>query len=430
VNFLKRNVFYIACGLAAAGGVALAVTGLGAMPDVEEELEKAKGVYDGLGRLTSRPANEDTITAEKVRIDMVLADADQVLKKAEELYGYEPLVADVFPDGDNDARFRFRERYNEAMTELFESLKPGAPATRRDVDLMTERIEKEIFRESQKGLDEGALPDDMAAEGPAYTKAGVLTKAGVKNRAVQRAAIQNALNMYVYATPDVPTAKSSKTGKVVTSSLNYHPYMSNTDELDPPIAEDVWAAQLEYWIQKDVVDAINTINEQAGDESKAKGGDRWVGVMPVKELISIRFAEQYILDDDDAFVGAKPGGQNEALPCGTRNTVFTNSQSNAEYDVVQFTVKLIMDQRDIMKFVKEMSEGRFHTLLRVAYTSEEPNRYMTERIYGPDPIVNVVLDFETIMLPSVFHPLMPQVVCDMYDHIECPERDTEEEEEG
>jgi hypothetical protein len=54
---------------------------------------------------------------------------------------------------------------------------------------------------------------------------------------------------------------------------------------------------------------------------------------------------------------------------------------------------------------------------------------MVEKIYGSEPVVNVVLDFEVVMLGEVFRELMPDSVCEDYE-IACPERGDEGEEEG
>lgn len=426
MNFIKRHIFYIGCGVAAAGGIALAVTGYTAMPAVEKELEKAKSIYEGLGRLASRPVNEKSIEASQERIDKVLADAEQVLKKAATLYGYEVLVPGVLPNGENNLRLEFKRKYNEAMTALADMLRSGQPAGDREFRLMEEKIEKEQFQESQRGLDRGAAPDDAPSVGPEYNAAGVLTRAGVKTRAVQRAAIQRALTINCYLTPK--QKKSAISGKrASTPSFQYNQYLSDVDDLEPPFLEDVWWGQLHYWIQKDIVETIVKINDAAGDKAAENGEIRWVGIMPVKEIISIRLMDRFVVDDDDYFFGALPGGYGEALPPGTRNTVFTNSMSGPTYDAIQFSVKLVMDQRDIMTFVKEFSDGRFHTLLRVGYSAVEPNRFMHGKVYGAEPVVNVVLDFETILVPEVFRPLMPPGICERYDYMDCPQPESTDE---
>ena len=94
---------------------------------------------------------------------------------------------------------------------------------------------------------------------------------------------------------------------------------------------------------------------------------------------------------------------------------------------MQFSVKLIMDQRDIPRLIDRLSKNSFHTPLRVAYRAVAPNRKMVGKIYGAEPTVNVVIDFETIMLGEVFRRLMPDEVCEYYE-IRCPEREEADDE--
>ena len=114
--------------------------------------------------------------------------------------------------------------------------------------------------------------------------------------------------------------------------------------------------------------------------------------------------------------------------------VFTGTTSNATFDVLQFSLKLVMDQRDIPHLIEKLTTNTFHTLLRVAYHAVPVNRDMVGKIYGPEPAVVVVMDFETVMLGEVFRPLMPRVVCERLVEegysIVCPELAEDEEEEG
>ena len=126
--------------------------------------------------------------------------------------------------------------------------------------------------------------------------------------------------------------------------------------------------------------------------------------------------------EGDEVFGNQPGGYEAALPPGTPETVFTHSGANESYDVVQFTVKLIADQRRIPSLIDRLCKNSFHTLLRVSYEAVPPNRRMGGKIYGSQPTVNVLLDFETILLGEVFRRLVPPSVIEFYE-IQCREAD-------
>ena len=85
--------------------------------------------------------------------------------------------------------------------------------------------------------------------------------------------------------------------------------MEDAGKVDAPTLTEVWSAQLGYWIQRDVVEAIVAVNEQASEEAKAAGLDRWVGTMAVKDLISIRLSK-FVPKSGDLVAVAKPGDYN------------------------------------------------------------------------------------------------------------------------
>lgn len=404
MDLLKRHLFFIVCGAAGAGGVVLAVTGLRAMPKVLVEMERAEQLYRDLESLKREPVNRETIEAEQKRIDLFKEDHAQVLAKAKELYGYQLLVEDVLPEGNNDKRYQFQTAYAKAMRELMDSLIWGGPPTTAMIAEMKERMEQEKFEREHIGVDAGSSPPEPPDVGPPQTPAGVLTATGVREDAAARAAIQRAQQIFCYAVDFEAPARSDSV-----SSMEFGRYIRSKDIGDePPMLEDIWHTQLRYWIQKDVVEAIVAVNEEAA--AKVERDERWVGVMPVKEVISIRLSEGPVppLNEGEETYGYAPGGPAAAFPPETAKTVFTGLGSTTAYDVLQFTVKLVMDQRDIPRLIERLCANRFHTPLRVSYKSVPVNRNIQGKVYGSEPTANVVLDFETILLDAVFGPLKPE----------------------
>lgn len=431
MGFLKRHMFIIVCGAVSVAGIALAATGISAMPEVMDRMSEVKRLYTDLNGLQSRPVNQRNIEAEQERIDLVLKDRDRVFAKARELYNHEPLVPEALPDGDDAAGRRFRKTYKAALDKLYESLTAGQPATRAEISEAQAKIEDERAR-AKRAQAEGETPD-QGKQGPPRTAAGVLTKSGARSDAVARANMAAAQTIYCYANAYEPKDTSSDRGRgrgqPKVAALDYDPLlMAGLNTVDAPLPEDVWRAQVGYWIQKDVVEAINAINNEAGKELSDQGERPWVGVLPVKDVISIRVSQDYVLPSEEEFGAADAGGYTEAFPPGTAASVFTRTASNEIYDVRQFSVKLIMDQRDILRLVDKLTANKFHTLLRTAYVVVPPNRDMHGKIYGPEPVVNVVLDFETILLGDVFRPMMPTVVCERLAAegygLVCPERES------
>ncbi len=435
MDFIRRQAFTIICSVAALGGVAAGVTGLQAMPKVMQKMNEAERVFNDLSSLDSGAANQRVITAEQRRIDSIVQDRASVIARCKTLYPYEPLVEGVFPVGDDNHRRKFKTTYQTAMQVLYDSMRPGEIANSQDVENMRDKIEAEKYKAKERNVDAGSVAPTPSIAGPPRTPADFLTVAGAKDNAAARAEMAKAQQFYLYANPFVVNKETQQVRSKSrgTSSLDFYVPMMNAGTVDAPYPEECWVAQVGYWIQKDVVEAIIDVNAQASAALKKAGAARWVGTMAIKELVSVRVGERYVppFGEGNMVNGASAGGRAEALPPNTAENVFTRNGRSRTYEVVQFSVKMIMDQRDLPVFVDRLTSGRFHTLLRVAYTQEPLNKNMIGKIYGADPVVSVVMDFESVMLGDIFRKWMPAEVCEQYE-IACPapEEAAADKEEG
>ncbi len=417
MEVLKRHLFFILCGVGGAVGIALGVSGLQAMPKVLEEMKSAERVYQSLESLQAKPVNEAIIEAENRRIQSVIDDRDKVIAKAEETYAeFKPLVEGVFPDGPPLKRIEFRTAYHAAMKSLLSRLNTGGTGTAADVELMRRKIEDERVEAAKYGDESSGrtLAEELA--GPPRNAAGGLTRAGVRQDARVRADIAAALRIFCYSV-DWPDEKPNERY----SSLEFHPALKEIGTVNAPYPDEVWRAQIGYWIQRHIVNAIADMNNEAGEAAKSAGQDRWVGIMPVKDIISIRLSpDLYVPPEGGLYAVPEPGGIFPALPAGTAETVFTHNKSGPYYEVVQVAAKLVMDQRDISKLVERICNNSFFTLVRAAYKEVPPNLSLTGKIYGSEPTVSVILEFDVVMLGEVFRKWIPREVCDKYG-IQCPE---------
>ena len=88
MDFVRRNLFLILCGVGSAAGIVLGVTGLRAMPKVLAEMESAAGVYKSLESLQNKPVTPRSLEAENQRIASIQEDHDKVIERAKRLYHY------------------------------------------------------------------------------------------------------------------------------------------------------------------------------------------------------------------------------------------------------------------------------------------------------------------------------------------------------
>lgn len=417
MDFLKRHMFFILCGVGGAVGIALGVTGLKAMPKVLNEMKAAEGVYQSLESLGSKSVNEAVIEAETARVQSVIGDRDKVIARTVEMCAdYEPLVDGVFPDGPPLKLLEFRTKYQEAMTGLLTKLNSGGPASTSDVESIRRKIEDEKAEAARPGSESGDGHLARELSGESKNAAGAITRAGVRQDARVRADIQAAQRIFCYAV----TLADEKPSEQRVSSLEFVAGLKDTGTVNPPFPDEVWRAQVGYWIQRHIVNAIAEVNNEAAEAAKAAGQDRWVGIMPVKDLISIRLGpDLYVPPQGELYAVPEPGGYGAAVPAGTAETVFTHTASGPFFEVVQVAVKLVMDQRDIPILVERISNNSFYTLVRAAYKEVPPNLSLTGKIYGSEPTVNVVLEFEFVMLGEIFRKWMPEEVCKKYA-IQCP----------
>jgi hypothetical protein len=420
VDLIRRNLFLIICALATAGGIALGVTGLRSMDQVKEQMVAVEGLYRSLDGLQSQAVNAQRIEAEQERIRRIVEDRDAVVERGRRLYGYELLVPDVLPYGAPLLRIEYRRRYAQAMNDLQSSLTMGSPADPVLMSEMRDKIADEEAERQAAKFDPGATIRAPKITGPPRTPAGVLTTSGAAVDEKARANLAAAQRIYCYGV----RFEDARPTEQRFPSLHIDSYvLQDLGTADPPLQEDVWRSQLSYWIQKDVVDVIAALNREAAEAAEKAGQDPWVGIMPVKDVISIRVPTEIVpLDGGGLVYGAPPGGTSEAFPPGSAETVFTHTGSGEAYEVIQFAVKLVMDERDIPLFVARLTNNRFHTLLRLSYEAVPINRDMIGRIYGSEPAVNVVLDFETILLGQVFRRWMPESIREQYG-VRCREVD-------
>lgn len=410
------------------------------MPEVTTRMEDRAKVYRELQSLASNPVNQEYIDAEQKRIDEIKADVKQVMVRAKEVNHYEQLIEDFFPDMPYGKENDFRDRYVRELRKLMDMLNPypkghdswvpPSPADEDDFEFWSDWIlkEKEEATREFRGLDGAADQPPILDLGPAYSKGMVLTKDGARVDNVARAHMARAQSIYCYLT-DFENGDERSTEK--TPSLEVQPDVLPGRTMDRPFPESLWRAQLGLWIQGDVVQAIARINNEAAEQYRKSLEDTegrrtppWVGIMPVKEVVSIRLSNDYVTSESELTVGyeAKVGEKDfavAALPGGSGETVFTGTMGTEWYDVMQFSVKLVMDQRDILELVEEITRNRFHTLLRLSYEAVPVNRRMRGKVYGDDPTVLVIMDFETIMLADPYRCWMPPSVREVLS-VECP----------
>lgn len=401
VDFLKRQMFLIICGVVALAGIGLGIMGMSKMSEVADGVQEAAELaakLPALRRGTDGPINGKAIDAQHARIKDVQAFHKQVLDWAHQRNLFKPLLDDSFPDPDRDRKIAFREAYKVRFTELRKQLRAGQVASPDEINDAQVLIQEEAkadrafgIDQSEAGAAEAASDDD--AQKPLQYPSGLLTDHGAMTDPAARANLIKARSMYCYA-----TAATFET--------------FNLDVGIAPDVNDMWDAQVSLWLQESVIQALTRVNDQAAKTLRDAGHSPWVGLLPIKEVVSIR-TSPYIIDGAESTGFSSPTGDGPATPPSSAAETFSHTVSNDLYEVVQFTVKLVVDVRQMPHIIEALCQDNFHTLLRLVYedvNGEETTLLMNGKIYGSQPTVRVVLDFETVFFGELYRDIMPDGV--------------------
>jgi len=398
IEFAKRYLVEIICGLAAIGGVVFIFLGLGGMKDVKTELESATRIKSEIGNMLRSPAiNERAVKQEEARIADIRSGFGEVMDFVRDRNFYKPLVEGAFPGGESAAQDRnnaiaFRDAYNRKMREWLDLLNAGDVPTEAQIANEKDRMEQQL-RSAEEALGVGNREDNQTQRLPMDPEVS--------------ASIGVAREIYCYANPE---------------SFHESAYSDPSGPMDPlrppPNLTEMWEAQLEVWIQDTLVRAIAKINNDAAQSVESGGDTPWVGNLPIKDIEAIQLTQYYLIEGEKGTrpgAGGRRGGRDSKerpAPPGTPEAAFTARTSDQLHEVLQFTVRLVVDARDIPKVLAGLCDQRFHVPLRVSYDAIPPNLEMRGKIFGEDPVVELTVDFETVMFSELYLPLMPQEILD------------------
>jgi hypothetical protein len=182
----------------------------------------------------------------------------------------------------------------------------------------------------------------------------------------------------------------------------------------------MWYAQMSLWIQEDVVAALAQLNEAAAKRIAAQGGEEkpWVGNLPVKHIIGIRIGSYLRPTEGEVqpMSSGGSGGQTERLlgtdPTNSAASVFTHRGGSETIDIIQFNLHLVVEAASLPAVIDAVARAGFYTPLLVNYVTVPPNPELLDYIYGPEPSIEVQLDFEGAFLRNKYEAWIPQVVVD------------------
>jgi len=422
MQFIKAHLISLLCGVGALAALAVGIVGTMSTSVVDKMNERVSdtGARD-IRSLASNSRNERIIEAERAKGEKFEEEYQKTLAAARGINQRGPLMAGVFPKPEKPSTgFEFIQAYGRACRRLPIELIAGTLPTAEEVE-----------EENQNVLDLQALEAEQREEGgetaPAITR---------RNAAAPRARAAPA-----FAGGVVPMGaggrRSARTaggrfgggaGTAVPSRSvgggepKYDPlYRANVtkaksiccyvDEIEitfhvspivnvtsAPPPDQMWFAQVSLWLQQDVVAAIARTNEAAARQ-QVTDGDACVEQMPVKRIELLRVLGYQMPGGFLAFPGGDAGG--------VRSESFTGQTCNDQFDVVRFVLVVVVDQRDVLQLIDQISRQNFYQCVGAGYSMVSPADAQAGYLYGTEPVVRVRLEFEGYMARAVYKPLMP-----------------------
>lgn len=259
---------------------------------------------------------------EKEYQDAHAKDANTIEKIVDYSCKRELLTYDIFPELTDESTFIFEEFgriYRNALEELSDRVRGKQCPTQAELD--------KYLKNADKGMSAGGFGDFARTR---TSRSGSSDSSSVKERIKDALCLQKASTAGVY---------------LDTSELPGYDFWEKYEYVGLEEAlKDCWYWQVAYWITEDVVSTINSINSEYSNVISA----------PVKRLLKVSFGSGS---------SSQPGGRPVYVKSEGDGLVtsFTDKVSDDEIDVIHFTVSVIIDNRDVIKFQKELCSAKKHT---------------------------------------------------------------------
>jgi hypothetical protein len=162
--------------------------------------------------------------------------------------------------------------------------------------------------------------------------------------------------------------------------------------------KDLWEGQVNLWVQSDIVDAITAANREAlrlAGQDPNDPAKYHVARSAVKRLMRVGVDRAYVLTRGPT---GGPGGAAGGL---------TQRIGTKEYDVVRYEFVVLMPFRYVSLLEQKLMEQNLHTILQVSMAEMKDQAATAGDFYGADPVLQVTIHGELLLLTAWQRPLMP-----------------------
>ena len=415
--FIKTHLISLLSGVAALAFITVAL--LGMMSDsVVKNMKARSSIGRDLRSLKATAKNQACIDAEKSRGQRFEQEFNDTQAVTQRINERQPLLEGVFPTIEREkAAYDFRDKYRQAVRQLPRgALVGGDLPTAFEIQEAANDIAELLEQEAQKRLEGGAAAPTVATLLPKGDREPT-GRSGQREAPTGSSVTSAALS----GSKNVDPKYDANLRARVTKARSIRCYCSSEESDSPtfhispiwnpelkPTAEEMWYAQVGLWIQQDVVAAVAELNEEASRRLRPE--QAYVENMPVKRIKNIRVLGYFTEDGPILFgsVGRSTGPGEISLIKDT----FTGRKSDHQFDVIRFTVTAVVDQRELLKLVDQVTKKNFYQLIGLKFSTITPEDkdYQDGYLYGAAPVVQATMDFEGYMARNVFEKLFPTEV--------------------
>lgn len=417
LQFVKTHLISLLCAVGGIAFIALGALGMSSSTVIEQmNRRKTETSSSEISSLKNSSRNSAVIAAEFERGRRFDEEYRRTVQVLHEINQRQPLMEGVFPVAEKLATpVVFRERYAEALKVLPRKLIAGKLPDQAEIQEEVQNVRDLAAQEEEKRR-ESERPDQPPAGGrqpaapsaPRTPRAGAEayppgeTGAGGAPRAagagpgsevaipneprfnpVLRARVTKARSIRLYISPD---------------TLHELPFVT---EIRAPTSVEMWMAQVSFWVQQDVVNAIEKLHREFAN--RVRDGEVCVEHMPIKHLVRIDVRGYQTSKGLVPFPGRAGASGAEAAPPS-----FTGRVCDEQFDVVRFGVQAVVDQRQLLLVVDRVARENFYKCIDLDY-QVVPEKFAQEGyLYGTAPVVLARMEFEGYLARPIYDKWMPR----------------------
>lgn len=354
---VKKNILSIICGVIALIAVIATFWPLGGkFSDLQDKVDVRAGKEAQIRNLLSKSRalpitapngapilltsfpNKATIEEVRKSLQGDLVEQANSLANAALSYNkatHKLLTQNSLPKPDLSAPFNFQKDLTTALAGLRTDIGGCLPPSQVEID---------------KAITDLRAEEDKKLQG----------KVG---QATNQESVDKEFNEKAAMIPDQLRQDRAKKNRiyVMPGALEIDPSVS--DSAKPPTADMIWYAQVGYWIQQDVCDAIKATNGRSTSiiESPVKSLVRLdLPVSPALYQLPVNQNARSMGGQEAVFTPPDPlssAGATKIAPIYAISP--TGRASNPLYDVVQFNLSVNLDARALEMFVRNLSVNRY-----------------------------------------------------------------------